>query len=55
MLYSQNEILTAFPKEIKEIKKPELIIKPIPQFSDSDDFRYKINKLDNRMMLSELS
>lgn len=55
MLYSQNEILTAFPKEIKEIKKPELITKPIPQFSDSDDFRYKINKLDNRMMLLELS
>lgn len=55
MLYSQDEILTAFPKEIKEIKKPELITKPIPQFSDSDDFRYKINKLDNRMMLLELS
>lgn len=55
MLYSQDEILTAFPKEIKEIKKNELITKPIPQFSDSDDFRYKINKLDNKMMLLELS
>lgn len=55
MLYSQDEILTAFPKEIKEIKNPELITKPIPQFTDSDDFRYKINKLDNRMMLLELS
>jgi hypothetical protein len=33
MLYSPNEIYTAFPKEVKEIEKPEVVIKPIPQWS----------------------
>lgn len=55
MLYSPTEIFTAFPKEEKEIEKPEVVIKPIPQWSWSDDYRYKINNLDNRMMLLELS
>lgn len=55
MLYSPDEIFTAFPKEVKEIEKPEVAIKPIQQWSWSDDYRYKINNLDNRMMLLELS
>lgn len=55
MLYSPKEIFTAFPKEVKEIEKPEVVIKPIQQWSWSDDYRYKINNLDNRMMLLELS
>jgi hypothetical protein len=33
MLYSPTEIFTTFPKEEKEIKKPEVVIKPIPQWS----------------------
>lgn len=55
MLYSPNEIYTAFPKKIEVVQQPEIVIKPTPQWSWSDDYRYRINQLDNRMMLLELS
>lgn len=54
MLYSTEEMFKAFPK--KEEKKPEVVIKPIEKKWDCDDsYRYKVNNLDNKTMLLELS
>lgn len=53
--YSYDQMLLAFPYT-EEDKKPEVVIKPVEKKrEDDEDFRYKINKLDNRMMLLELS
>lgn len=54
MLYSPNEIFTAFPKEVKEIKPVEYKLQT-KTFECSDSFREKVNNLDNKMMLLELS
>lgn len=53
--YSVEEMTKAFPKKEEEIKKPE--IKPIPKntYNCSDSYWEKVNRLDNRQMLRELS
>ena len=53
--YSVEEMIKAFPKSVEEIKKLE--IKPIPKntYSCSDSYWEKVNKLNNRQMLLELS
>lgn len=48
-------MLLAFPYTEGE-KKPEVVIKPVEKTrEDNDDFRYKVNQLDNKQMLLELS
>ena len=52
--YSYDQMLLAFPYIEKE--KSEVIIKPIEKKrNDDDSFRYKVNNLDNEMVLSDLS
>lgn len=53
--YSYDQMLLAFPYTEEE-KKPEVVIKPVEKKrEDNDDFRYKVNQLDNKQMLLELS
>ena len=53
--YSYDQMLLAFPY-IEEEEKSEVIIKPVEKKRNDDDtYRYKLNNLDNRMMLLELS
>ena len=54
MLYSPNEIFTAFPKEVKEIKPVEYKL-PTKTFDCSDSYRYKVNQLNTMDMLRILS
>ena len=54
--YSYDQMLLAFPyaEEKKEIQKPE--IKITEKLWDwDDDYRYRVNRLDNQQMLYELS
>lgn len=52
--YTVEQILKAFPK--KKIEKPEVEIKPIEKKRDcNDSYRYKVNQLDTKQMLWELS
>ena len=54
MLYKFEEIQKAFPK--KEEEKPKVEIKPIERKWDGNEsYREKVNQLDNRQMLLELS
>ena len=56
MLYTPEEMFKAFPKKVEEIKKPEVVIKPMEKKRDCDDpYRYRVNNLDNKTMLRELS
>lgn len=53
-IYSYDEIVKAFPK--KEEEKKEIEIKPFEKkWSGSDSYREKVNRLDNKEMLYELS
>lgn len=53
--YSYDQMLLSFPYTEEE-KKPEVVIKPVEKKrDDNDDFRYKVNQLDNKQMLLELS
>ena len=53
-LYSLDEMVKSFPK--KEEEKPvEEYKPPIKAFDCDDSYRYKVNNLDNKTMLRELS
>ena len=52
--YTVEQIIKTFPKKVEG--KPEIVIKPIEKKWDCDDsYRYKVNNLDNKTMLWELS
>ena len=54
--YSTDQMLLAFPFQDEEIEQPKPEIKPIEKkWSCDDSYRYKVNNLDNKQMLLELS
>lgn len=53
--YSYDQMLLKFPY-VEEEKKPEIVTKQTEKKrDDNDSFRYKVNNLDNRTVLSDLS
>lgn len=53
-IYTFEDMLKNFPKKVEE--QPKVEIKPIEKKWDCDDsYRYKVNNLDNKQMLLELS
>lgn len=54
-IYTFDEMVKNFPKKPEEVKPVEEY-KPTPKtFSWDNDYRYRVNHLDNKMMLLELS
>ena len=53
--YSYDQMLLKFPY-VEEEKKPEIVTRQTEKKrDDNDSFRYKVNNLDNRTVLSDLS
>lgn len=53
--YNYDQMLLAFPY-VEEEKKPEIVTRQTEKKrDDNDSFRYKVNNLDNRIVLSDLS